>query len=131
MLSENIIEPAQTEWTAPIVFVPRKYRTLGFCADYRKLNAVTKRDSYSIPHMDECIDSFGKATTFLTLDANSRYRQIKIDDTDKDKTCIYIPSWSLSYRTYVIRTPQCTRYFPAYHERDLVQSLMAIRPRLP
>lgn len=71
MLVGNIIEPAQTEWASPIVFAPKEDGTLRFCVDYRKLNAVTKRDSSPIPRMEECIESLDQATVFSTLDANS------------------------------------------------------------
>lgn len=73
MLNENIIAPAQTEWAAPIVFEFKKDGALCLCVDCRKLNAITKRESYRIPRMDECIDSLGEAAIFSTLDKNSGY----------------------------------------------------------
>ncbi len=57
-----------------------------FCVDYRKLNAITVRDTYPIPHMDECIDSLGSAKMFSTFDCNSGYCQIPIAEKDWDKT---------------------------------------------
>lgn len=73
MLAENTIEPAQTEWTAPIVIVPKKKKTPQFCSAYRKLNGVTKLGSYLVPQMGECIDSLGEAAACSALDANSMY----------------------------------------------------------
>ena len=46
-----------TDWAALVVFAPKKDGTLQFCVDYRRLNALTVRDTYPIPRMDECIDS--------------------------------------------------------------------------
>lgn len=66
----------------------KKGETLRFCVHYRKLNAVTKRDFYPISLMDKCIDSLCKATVFSTLDANSAYWYIEIDDAEKKKTAI-------------------------------------------
>ena len=54
--------------------------------DYRKLNAVTVRDSYPLLRMDECIDSLGDATVFTKLDGNSGYWQVEIAEDDRDKT---------------------------------------------
>eukprot|EP00171_Calliarthron_tuberculosum_P021566 IDg21566t1 len=54
--------------------------------DYRRLNAVTKRDSYPIPRMDDCIDSLGTAEIFTSLDANWGYWQIPLKEGDKEKT---------------------------------------------
>ena len=50
-----------------MVLVPKKDGTLRFCVDYRLLNVVSKRDSYTLPRMDECIESLGEANVFSTL----------------------------------------------------------------
>lgn len=39
-MSQKIIEPAQTEWAAPIVFTSNKDETSRFCVEYSKLNAL-------------------------------------------------------------------------------------------
>ena len=59
LLRAGVIEPTSAEWASPVVFVPKKDGTMRFRVDYRKLNAVTVRDSYPLPRMDECIDSLG------------------------------------------------------------------------
>ena len=86
MLAKGAIEPATTDWASPIVFVPKPDGSLRFCVDYRRLNALTIRDSYPIPRMDECIDALGEAVVFSTLDCNSGYWQIPVAEEDKDKT---------------------------------------------
>ena len=86
MLAAKVIEPSSSEWASPVVIVAKKDGTFRFCVDYRKLNAVTLRDSYPLPRMDEYIDSLGEATVFTTLDCNSGYWQIEMDERDRDKT---------------------------------------------
>lgn len=71
MLLLEVIGPANTECTSPIVFVTKKDGTQLFCIYYRKMKVVTIRDSYPIPKMDEFFDSMGDASIFTTLDANS------------------------------------------------------------
>ncbi|CAN8062284.1 unnamed protein product [Agarophyton chilense] len=75
MLEEGLIKAAQSAWASPVVLGPKPDGSLRFCIDYRKLNAVTVRDTYPLPRMDEFVDSLGEANVFTTLDANSGYWQ--------------------------------------------------------
>jgi hypothetical protein len=86
MLKAEVIEPATSEWASPIVLVAKPDGSARFCVDYRKLNAITVRDSYPLPRMDECIDSLGDAKIFTTLDCNSGYWQIPVRPEDREKT---------------------------------------------
>ena len=86
MLQKGVIEPARSEWASPVVIVPKADCGLRFCVDYRELNGVTKRDSYPLRPMDDCIDSLGEAKIFSTLDFNCEYWQIPVAEEDRDKT---------------------------------------------
>lgn len=69
----GVAEPAVTEWISPVVFVPNKYESLRFCANYPRLYAVTVRNIYPIPRMDKCVESLGEAKMSSPLNANSGY----------------------------------------------------------
>lgn len=86
MLAIDITEPAQMEWESPIEFVLKKYRKLCFYVEYRKLNAMTIKNTDIIHRMDECIISLGDATMLSTLHAKSRYWQLGIAEVDRDWT---------------------------------------------
>jgi hypothetical protein len=68
MMKAEVIEPATSEWASPIVLVAKPDLSTRFCVDYRKLNAITVRDYYPLPRLDECIDSLGDSKIFTTLD---------------------------------------------------------------
>jgi len=85
-LEADVIEPTSSEWCFPVVLVPKMDGTLRFCVDHRLLNVVTKKDSYPLPRMDECIDSLVEATIFSTLDCNAGYWQVAIAPEDREKT---------------------------------------------
>ena len=44
-----------------------------FCVDYRKLNAVTKKDKYPLPLINEIIDHLNGAKWFTSIDLASGY----------------------------------------------------------
>ena len=115
MLEAGVIEPAQSEWASPIVLVPKPDGSLRFCVDYRRLNAVTVKDTYPLPRMDECIDSLGDANIFTTLDCNSGYWQIPIAPEDRDKTAFVCHSGLFRY----LRMPFGLTNAPATFQRTL------------
>ncbi|GFX10686.1 retrovirus-related Pol polyprotein from transposon 412 [Trichonephila clavipes] len=57
-----------------------------FCVDYRKLNDVTKKDSYPLPRIDDTLDTFSGHKWFSTLDLRSGYWQVEIHPEDREKT---------------------------------------------
>ena len=85
MKDDVVIEEARSEWASPGVLVSKPDGSLRFCVDYRRVNAITVKDTYPIPRMDECLDSLGDANYFTTLDCNRGYWQIPIAEEDKDK----------------------------------------------
>ena len=123
MLEAGVIEPSTSEWATPVVFAPKKDGTLRFCIDYRRLNAVTLRDSYPIPRMDECIDTLGDAKIFSTLDCNSGYWQIMMDDADKEKTA-FVTHQGLFHFT---RMPFGLRNAPATFQRAIDIILSSVK----
>jgi Reverse transcriptase (RNA-dependent DNA polymerase)/RNase H-like domain found in reverse transcriptase len=86
MLAADVIEPSDAEWAAPVVLISKPDGSTRFCIDYRSLNAITKKDVYPLPRLDECLDSLGTAQYISTLDANSGFYHIPVDEASLDKT---------------------------------------------
>ncbi|KAJ8037827.1 hypothetical protein HOLleu_18745 [Holothuria leucospilota] len=86
LLKDDIIEESQSPWSAPIVLVKKKDNTYRFCVDYRKLNAVTIRDSHPLPRVDDILDAIAGSQYFSTMDLTHGYWQIMMNDNDKEKT---------------------------------------------
>ena len=49
MLQAHLIQPSKSPCSAPVVLVKKKDGSTHFCVDYRRLNSVTRKDSYLIP----------------------------------------------------------------------------------
>ena len=59
---------------------------LRFCCDFRYLNAVTIKDAYPIPRLDESLSKLGDAKFFTTLDLGSAFWQVPLRKKDREKT---------------------------------------------
>jgi len=46
MLKDGIVIHSNSPWASPVVIVAKKDGSTRFCADYHKLNAITKLDSF-------------------------------------------------------------------------------------
>jgi hypothetical protein len=86
MSDQGIIEPSRSPWGSPVVLIKKKDGSTMFCVDYRKLNSVTKKDSYPLPRVDTSLYSFFGSTWFSTLDVKCGYWQVEIEEADKEKT---------------------------------------------
>ena len=66
-----------------LVVLVQKDRSLQFCTDLRKLNNQTFKDAYSLPHINETLDSLQESQWFSSLDLKSGYGQAKMDEESK------------------------------------------------
>ena len=64
----------------------KKGGQLRFCCDFRYLNAVTIKDAYPIPRIDESLSKLGDAKFFTTLDLGSAFWQVPLRKQDREKT---------------------------------------------
>jgi len=55
MRQQGVIEESCSPWISLAVLVRKKY-SVRFCVDFRKLNAITKKDSYPIPRIDDMLN---------------------------------------------------------------------------
>ena len=62
------------------------------CIDYRKLNAATKKDHFSLPFIDEMLEWLAKHSLLCFLNGYLGYHHIPIHPDDQSKmtfTCLY------------------------------------------
>lgn len=86
LLKEGIIRRSTSPWGFPVVLVRKKDGSWRLCVDYRRLNAVTQKDAYPFPNVDEIVSNLGGAGYFSILDASKGYLQVEMRQGDECKT---------------------------------------------
>ena len=91
MLSQNIIEPCSSEWSSPVLLVPKKIDTTGqkkfrLVIDYRKLNNAIKDDKFPLPNITDILDSLSGCIYFTHLDLYQGFYNVKLDKHSRKYT---------------------------------------------
>ena len=71
---------------APVIFVKKPGGGLWFCVDYRRLNEISRKDSYPIPCIDETLRTIAIAKYISKVNVISAFHWICIKDGDEWKT---------------------------------------------
>ncbi|CAM8940836.1 unnamed protein product [Rhodiola kirilowii] len=117
LLDADIIYPiSDSQWVSPVHVVPKKTRIMveedaagkmvttrvkngwRMCIDYRKLNAVTRKDHFPLPFIDQMLDRLAGKPFFCFLDGFSGYNQIPIAPEDQEKTTFTCPFGTFTFR---------------------------------
>jgi len=80
MLQIDLTVHSNSPWASLVVLI-KKPRV---CCDFRKVNTVTKKDSYRVMRIDDALDRLKGTTRFLITDCNQAFYQVEMNETDRD-----------------------------------------------
>ncbi|CAN6691955.1 unnamed protein product [Malus baccata var. baccata] len=117
LLDCGVIYPiSDSRWVSPVQCIPKKFGVTvvanvenelvpqriqtgwRVCIDYRKLNAITRKDHFPLPFIDQMLDRLASYVFYCFLDGYSGYNQIVIAPEDQEKTTFTCPFGTFAYR---------------------------------
>ena len=85
-LKQGIIRPSKSPYASQVVIVHKKTDEICLCVDFRKLNTISIRDSFPLPHIEEALQAVQAAVWFSSFDLAQGYLQMAMEEEDIEKT---------------------------------------------
>lgn len=89
-LTKGFIRASSSPVASPVLFVKKPGGGLRFCVDYRGLNALTIKNRYPIPLLQETLNRLCKAKFYTKLDIIAAFNKLRIAKGDE---------WLTAFRT--------------------------------
>ncbi len=99
-LNKDFISSSSASYASFILFVEKKDDSLRFCVDYRKLNALTKRNRYSLSLIDETLARIQESKYLTRLNIIVTFNKLRMHSGSEDLT-IFITSFDF-YKYHVM-----------------------------
>ena len=85
-LKQGIICPSHSPYTLQVVIFHKKSGEICLCINFRPLNAVTIRDSFPLPRIEEALQAVKSVMWFTSFNLTQGYLQLAMDEADIHKT---------------------------------------------
>ena len=115
----EVINESVSPWASPVVLIRKKDGAPSFCIEYR-LNAVTRKDTFPLPRIDDLLDQLKGKSIFTTLDAKQGYWQISVQEESQEKTAFV--TFDGLYKFWVMPFGLCNA--PATFQRLMQRALV-------
>ncbi|MBW0468938.1 hypothetical protein O181_008653 [Austropuccinia psidii MF-1] len=100
-VSENVekvfIWPSSSSTGEPVLFVKKEDFGLHLCVYYHKLNAVTRKNKYPVPPMNQLLGVFNGSSIFSKIVLHGAYNLLRIKEGDEHLKCFRTKYGSYEY----------------------------------
>ena len=103
-----------------MLFAPKAAGGLRLCVNYCELNAVTVKNCYPLPLINEMLSCLASTHYFSKVDLCDAYHQIRIKEGDEWKTTFHMKFGSFEYLIMAFGLSNAPATFQSYINRALV-----------
>jgi transposase InsO family protein len=97
-LEKGFVVPTNSPYAAPVLMAKKPGGGWRFCVDYRRLNAITKKDRYPLPLIDETLTRLSRAKVYTKLDIRQAFHRIRMHPDSADLTAFRTRYGSYKYK---------------------------------
>lgn len=91
-LKQGHIQRSTSSAGAPVLFIRKKSGVIHLCVDFRGLNAITKKNRFPLPLVNDLLERFRGCCVFTVMDLTSAYSHLWIREGDE---------WKTAFRTHL------------------------------
>ncbi|CAF1203337.1 unnamed protein product, partial [Didymodactylos carnosus] len=92
LIESGHVRESNSSYASPAILVEKKDKSWRLVIDYKKLNAITIKDEFPLPNMEDTLQEVGNGFAFFSkLDLKSGFWQLPIDPKDRHKTAFKTP----------------------------------------
>ena len=85
-LRKDFISSSTALFASPVLFVFKSNEELRFCVNYRRLNALTRKNRYSIPLIEETLARVTECKYLIKLDIIAAFNKLRMHSNSEDYT---------------------------------------------
>ena len=111
------------EWLVNVVMVKKANGKWRMCVDFTDLNKACPKDSYLLPHIDLLMDSTAGHQLLSFMDAFSRYNQIRLDETDQEKTSFVTSQGLFCYKVMPFKLKNAEATYQRFVNKMFIQQI--------
>ena len=130
LMENGVITPSQSQWASPLSIAIKKDNSPRICLDYRKINALTKKDAKAIPNITEMIDLLHGKRWFSSIDLMQGFHQIELDEASTEITAFNAgPLGFFNYKRLpfgLTNASACFQRMMEYVLRDLLPAVCLV-----
>lgn len=104
----GIVQESNSEYSSPVILVPKKNGIKRLVCDFRKLNNQTKKRPFPMSILEDLFEGLHQANIFTILDLAQGYLQVPIEEDSIHKTAIVAPDEKVEFTRMVFGLTNAT-----------------------